>query len=132
MDACPTSRGFCAESRMIELRFFPRPFVRRTCLALTAAAVLLAVAAPSMAQDQKSAAKAAASKSAAKSATKSDTKTGAKSDEKAPTSKSAQAAKPAAVAPPGGSQAMKVADYGEWGVFTANRDKSKVCYAMTQ
>jgi invasion protein IalB len=39
---------------------------------------------------------------------------------------------PAAAQAPGGGQATLLASFGDWGAYAAQRDKSKLCYAMTQ
>ncbi|HEV2558648.1 MAG TPA: hypothetical protein VGU45_08480 [Microvirga sp.] len=42
------------------------------------------------------------------------------------------AAKPAPGAGPGGASATLVANFGDWGVYTAAAGRSKICYALTQ
>jgi invasion protein IalB len=48
----------------------------------------------------------------------------------APKGNTVQAAAP--VQAPGGGQATLLASFGDWGAYAAQRDKSKLCYAMTQ
>jgi invasion protein IalB len=48
----------------------------------------------------------------------------------APKGNTVQAAAPAQA--PGGGQATLLASFGDWGAYAAQRDKSKLCYAMTQ
>ncbi len=45
---------------------------------------------------------------------------------------SSPAAKPAPAAGPGGASATLVANFGDWGVYTAPAGRSKICYALTQ
>ncbi|HEX2135499.1 MAG TPA: hypothetical protein VHG30_06260 [Microvirga sp.] len=44
----------------------------------------------------------------------------------------AGAGKPAPASAPGGSGATLVASFGEWGVYTAQTGRTKICYALTQ
>jgi invasion protein IalB len=50
----------------------------------------------------------------------------------APKGNPVQAAAPAQAQAPGGGQATLLASFGDWGAYAAQRDKSKLCYAMTQ
>lgn len=102
-------------------------------LTLPAIGALLVLAiAPATAQQAKPAAQPAAAKpAAAKPAPgKPAPATAAKP---AAAGKAAAAAAPAAAAAaPGGSQALLLATYGDWGAYASQQGKAKVCYALTQ
>jgi hypothetical protein len=55
---------------------------------------------------------------------------GAASNPQRPSTAARPAAAPAAV--PGGASATQVASFGDWGVYTAQSGRAKICYALTQ
>ena len=115
----------------------------RTLISLALAAALTA---PALAQESAKA-KAAKAKAAAEQTDKTkaaakDAKGKAKTDAKAAEPKAAEAkadepkgkgkGKGAAAAAPGGGKPLLVATFGDWGAYTSQGAKGKICYALAQ
>lgn len=113
---------------------------------LASLAVILALAASAAAQDEAAPAKPKPKAAApAKPATTPAKPTAAKPADPKAAAKPAAGAKPAQAAKPGAKPAataaaatgatagaMKLADFGDWGAYTSNTAKGKVCYALAQ
>ena len=99
---------------------------RRLAVLVAGAAALVAATWPAPAQ-QPSGGKAAPKGAPAQAAPKGAPVQAA---QKGPQSQNQAAA--AAAQAPGGGQATLLASFGDWGAYAAQRDRSKVCYAMTQ
>ena len=116
------------------LAFLPRrlgPVLVSTALALIPASASAQQAQRSGSQQPSRPAQGSAQKPATSSAQPAQPRTGGASTAR-PAQQPAASGKPAPASAPGGSGATLIASFGEWGVYTAQTGRTKICYALTQ